>query len=441
MRFWLRIVCRRRGTAHAWRSPRRRPQTPLTADFFVSPKGNDHWSGRLAEPDKDDGPFATVARAQQAVRELLPTLNPRRTVRVVLRGGIYYLDETLTFGPEDSGVQDAPVVYTAAAGENVVLSGGRRIAGGRWGEANGRKAWIVDIPEVKEGKWNFRQLFVNGDRRPRTRLPKQGEYSIESLPDFDKNVDPWDQDFRRFVFSGTDIQQWHNLRDVEVMALVRWRDNRLPIQEVDVANRIVTFDRKTVGGLFELYVSHPSTYWVENVLEALDTPGQWYLDRPLGRLYCLPVPGEDLAAAEIIAPHLTQVMRVVGSRDAPVKHLHFEGITFAHSEWQPPADWAGSSQAATDVPGAVFLDAREAVQSQPMRDRTRRQLRHRGGGGLHGYRDHAQPDHGSRRRRGQGRTWQRTHDGGGQRNWPWRPTLHERGRGLGGPQSGEQDHP
>ena len=86
--------------------------------------------------------------------------------------------------------------------------------------------------------------------------------------------------------------------------------------------------------------SHPSTYWVENVLEALDTPGQWYLDRPLGRLYCLPLPGEDLAAAEIIAPHLTQVVRVVGSRDAPVKHLRFEGITFAHTEWQPPADWA-----------------------------------------------------------------------------------------------------
>ena len=38
------------------------------ADFFVSPQGNDDWSGRLAEPNKDDGPFATVARAQQAVR-------------------------------------------------------------------------------------------------------------------------------------------------------------------------------------------------------------------------------------------------------------------------------------------------------------------------------------------------------------------------------------
>ena len=155
-----------------------------TADFFVSPKGNDRWSGRLADPAGADGPFATAARARRAVRELLPTLNPRSTVRVVLRGGTYFLDETLTLGPEDSGARGAPVVYAAAAGEKVVLSGGRRIAGGRWGDANGRKAWIVDLPEVKEGKWSFRQLFVNGQRRPRTRLPEQGEYRIESLPGY-----------------------------------------------------------------------------------------------------------------------------------------------------------------------------------------------------------------------------------------------------------------
>ena len=52
-------------------------RTPA-ADFVVSPQGNDRWSGRLADPGENDGPFATVARAHQAVRALLPTLNPRR---------------------------------------------------------------------------------------------------------------------------------------------------------------------------------------------------------------------------------------------------------------------------------------------------------------------------------------------------------------------------
>ena len=200
-----------------------------TVDFFVSPTGDDRWSGRVADPEQNDGPFATIARAREAVRALRKSLKEPRTVRVVLRGGTYYLDQPLEFDAEDSGTENAPVVYRVAPGEKVVLSGGRRITGGRWGEANGQKAWIVDLPEVKEGKWRFRQLFVNGARCPRTRLPKQGEYRIESLPG-----DPLQKRRQKFVYSpGHIVPTWRNLRDVEVVAITRWRDNRLPIESVN----------------------------------------------------------------------------------------------------------------------------------------------------------------------------------------------------------------
>ncbi|MCF7707942.1 MAG: hypothetical protein K9N52_03470 [Verrucomicrobia bacterium] len=57
-----------------------------------------------------------------------------------------------------------PVVYAAAPKEKVVISwGGRRLEGGTWIEVNGQKAWEIDIPEVKQGQWNFRQFFVNGE--------------------------------------------------------------------------------------------------------------------------------------------------------------------------------------------------------------------------------------------------------------------------------------
>ena len=58
-------------------------------------------------------------------------------MRVVLRGGTYYLDSPVEFSPEDSGAEKAPVVYAARTGEKVVLSGGHRLEGGRWGEVNG----------------------------------------------------------------------------------------------------------------------------------------------------------------------------------------------------------------------------------------------------------------------------------------------------------------
>jgi hypothetical protein len=337
-----------------------RPQdvgkNPDSADFFVSPQGKDSWTGRLAYPGEDDGPFATVDRAREAVRALLRTADRSRAVRVVLHAGTYYLDSTLEFGPEDSGSRNAPVVYAAAAGEKVTLSGGRRLRDAHWGEVNGRKAWAVDIPAVKAGTWRFRQLFVDGERRPRTRLPREGEYRIESLPGY--IGDFLRSPTRRFVYAAGDIvPDWRNLRDVEVVGITRWLDNRLPIAGVDARSRTVSFDRPSLFAL--LSGDRPGPYWVENVVEALDTPGQWYLDRPQGILYYLPRPREEIRSAEVIAPRLAQVIRVVGRAGAPAHDLRFEGLTFAHTEWQPPADYSSSLQAGIEVPGAVVFDYAE----------------------------------------------------------------------------------
>jgi len=335
----------------------------LPVEFFVSLQGNDAWTGRSKEPDATNGPFATLERARVAIRAWRQARGPEASARVTIAGGTYFLDRPLEFGPEDSGMERAPVVYAAAAGEKVVVSGGRRLAGGWWGEVNGAKAWTVDLPEVKEGRWRFRHLFINGERRPRTRLPRQGEYRIESLPGY--TGDFLRSPTKHFVYAPGDLDPgWRNLRDVEVVGITRWLDNRLPIESVHGGTRTVTFDRPSLFALVASSVwgdstATPSVYWVENVFEALDTPGQWYLDRPQGRLYCLPRPGEDLATAEIIAPRWERVVQVIGRPDAPAHDLRFEGITFSHTEWQPSADYASSLQAGVEVPGAIYFDYAE----------------------------------------------------------------------------------
>ena len=75
----------------------------VTADFYVSPKGSDEWSGTLAEPDDGgaNGPFATLARARDAVRELKKSKST--DIVVLVREGTYRLEETVVFGLEDSG--------------------------------------------------------------------------------------------------------------------------------------------------------------------------------------------------------------------------------------------------------------------------------------------------------------------------------------------------
>ena len=143
-------------------------------DFFVATNGNDQWSGKLAEPKADatDGPFASFQRAQQAVRELKQAQPDRdRAIVVAIRGGTYWLQSPVSFGPDDSGSEKAPVVYQAFGDERPIFSGGCPITG--W-QTDQPGRWYVDLPEVKDGKWHFCQLFVGDQRRFRPRLPEQG---------------------------------------------------------------------------------------------------------------------------------------------------------------------------------------------------------------------------------------------------------------------------
>jgi len=137
------------------------------ADFYVATDGNDAWSGKLPAPNAagTDGPFATPQKARDAVRAIAPKV---RDITVIVRGGTYHFAEPLALGMEDSGNPKCTVSYTACPGEKVVLSGGRPIEGWRKGEGH---LYVADIPDVKAGKWTFKQLFVNGERQIRARYP------------------------------------------------------------------------------------------------------------------------------------------------------------------------------------------------------------------------------------------------------------------------------
>jgi hypothetical protein len=133
------------------------------ADFHVASNGND------ANPGTKEKPFATPARAMEAVRMLVAD-GLKSDVRVVLRGGTYPLAAPLLFTPADSGSADHPITYAAASGETVVISGGRPIT--KWKQVGGSK-WTAELAEVKSGRWLFRQLVVNDHRAVRARWPNE----------------------------------------------------------------------------------------------------------------------------------------------------------------------------------------------------------------------------------------------------------------------------
>jgi hypothetical protein len=78
--------------------------------------------------------------------------------------------------------------------------------------------------------------------------------------------------------------------------------------------------------------------YIENALELLDEPGEWYLDRPAKTVYYIPRPGEDMTKVEVIAPAIETLVELRGTLDKPVGHIRFEGITFRHGSWLRPSE-------------------------------------------------------------------------------------------------------
>ncbi len=326
------------------------------ADFYVSPSGNDSWSGKVATPaaGRSDGPFATLDRARTAVAELR-RLQPGRTtpVQVSIAGGVYSLAATLTFTAADSGTPQSPTVYEAAEGQTVVLTAGRVLKGFK--VENGR--WTLVIPEVKEGRWDFCQLWADGQRRFRPRLPKDGYFLIaDALPSTEKTGNTG---FDRFKFAGDDIRpDWANLADVETIVFHTWTMSRFRIASVDAAEKAVTFTGSTRTTQSWGAMPKDRRYFVENVKEALSEPGEWYLDRPTGLLTYIPMAGEDPAKTQIIAPVLDTVLVLKGSPDPgqQVSNLVFRGLTFSHNNWVSPPQGNSYPQAEVNLRAAVTAD-------------------------------------------------------------------------------------
>jgi len=315
--------------------------------FHVASDGNDAWSGRLARPNatRSDGPFATLQRAQQAVRDR----TPRTVPATVLVRGVHRLTAPLVFTPQDSGTAQAPVTWTSAPGQPAVLSGGRPITGWRLG-ANG--LWTASVPEVKAGKLYFRQLFVDGRRAVRARSPNQGYFHVEALADV-KPGTQWNAGVDRFRFRGDDIRPWRDPNNVEVVVFHSWNTSRVRIASVDPRQRVVAFTGPTV---FRPLAWDPQQrYYVENAAELLDAPGEWYLDRASGVVTYWPRLGENPAQAEFIAPVVTELLRIDGDADAgrQVEHLHLSNLVLEHADWSLDPRGYGDSQAAATVPAVV----------------------------------------------------------------------------------------
>jgi hypothetical protein len=260
---------------------------------------------------------------------------------------MHRLTEPMALGSSDSTAEGG-LRLAGWPGEKPVVSGGTVITG--WRKA-GDGLWAAEAPAARPNGW-FGQLFVNGQRRSRSRLPKQGVLRIEGA--IEPRGGHSDANKSGFRFKPGDIRKdWKAIQDVEVVVLQFWAEARLRIREIDDKDNIVRFTGSSWRSL-----SWNCGYYVENVWEAFTEPGQWYLDRSDGILYYRPLPGEDMAKAEVIAPTLQQLVRLEGDPQSGrwVENVEIQGLSFQHTAWELPDEGYAYAQAELHAPAAVWAE-------------------------------------------------------------------------------------
>lgn len=273
-------------------------------ELYVSPAGHD------ANPGKKDRPLATIIHARDAVRQIKKSL--KEPVTVYIRGGTYYLNEPLVFTAEDSGSKQAPVIYTAADGETVVLSGGQRL------ELNWKPYQDGIMKAQTPVGLHIDQLFVNGTRRHMARYPN-----------YDPKVLVY-HGYSRDAFSKERASGWSDPAGgfIHAMHRHRWGGYHYRITGKKVDNTI-TFEggwqnNRKMG-------MHSEHRFVENIFEELDAPEEWFHDTKTSTLYYYPPKGTDLENATIEIVRLRHLIEFQGSQEKPVCFITLQDFTLRHT--------------------------------------------------------------------------------------------------------------
>lgn len=303
---------------------------PRALLLYVSPQGSDAGPGTRARP------FATLERARDAIRARKAAGGlPRGGVTVVLRGGIYERKAGFTLTERDSGAPGAPIVYRAGAGETPRLLGGAVVRGfrpvtdraildrldpaarGKVVQADLRAQGLTDYGSLTRrgfgasGRPAGLELFF--ENRPMTlaRWPNVGWARIAGVPAGPEGG--------RFTFEGDRPARWKAARDIWLHGYWThdWAESYEKVRAIDLERReIATEPPHGVYGY-----TAGKRYYALNLLEELDAPGEWYLDRKTGKLYFWPP--APLAPGKAIVSVLEQPLVSFEN----VSHVSLRGLT------------------------------------------------------------------------------------------------------------------
>ncbi|MDX9866302.1 MAG: right-handed parallel beta-helix repeat-containing protein [Kiritimatiellia bacterium] len=317
--------------------------------LYVSPAGDDAWSGRAPSRTRTDGPFRTLTAARDAIRVLRAQGPlPAGGVTVEFQPGTYEMVAKVEFTEADSGTPDAPITYRAKPGAQVRFVGGRviprwtpvsdpesvkRLAPGAAGHVVRADLRALGVTEYGKpsGGWSSpsgdnAELFFNDRPMRIARWPNGGFVRIADVTP-DKPVDVRGTKGSKapaFHYDpealGSRPQRWQSESDLWAHGwwFWDWAEERHPVAAIDTERRLITLREPPVHS----YGYRKGQWWyVFNALCELDEPGEYYIDRANGALYFWPPAPAETAQASI---SVTRTLIAMSN----TSHVTWRGILF-----------------------------------------------------------------------------------------------------------------
>ena len=294
------------------------PLLANSADFYVSPKGNDGSSGTR------EMPFKTLNKALQEAREFFHE-NNNEDCYIRLFSGEYFIDDPLEINSaEFNNQQGGLYIQSIDKHEKALISGGKKVT--EWNKISDQ-LWEVNLKTPAE----IRELFVSNKRAIRARHPNDGYLRVKKVGE-DRRT--------HFFFEEGDFPVPGKSESAELVFMHDWSISRIHVKEVDVEqNKLTAVD--SIGArnpaFFTLDNWEPNPrYYLENAMEFLDNDYEWFFDDAAGKIYLqLPkfINPNDL---DIFVPVSSGIIKLTGTENKPVKNVHFRDIVFRHSAWQIP---------------------------------------------------------------------------------------------------------
>jgi hypothetical protein len=304
---------------------------------WVSPSGNDSGDG------SEQKPVATLQKAQELARAL-KAKNPSGPLAVTLKAGAYPISKTLALGAEDSGTEKTPIVWRAEKPGTAVLYGGARIKGfkpvtdkavlDRLPAESRGKVQVTDLKAQgisQYGELKVRgfgqpaspptlELYFNGKAQTLARWPNEGFVPIKKLVDGGRIEE---QKASIIEYDSDRHARWTKAEDLWLFGYFKflWADATIKVTLVNPADKTLTMAQAYRYGGTGMETKQGIIYYAFNLLEEIDMPGEWYVDRTAGLLYFYPPSDANQAQVEL------------GMFDGPfitvkqASHIRLEGLT------------------------------------------------------------------------------------------------------------------